>query len=902
LAEAITPTDPDAYFTSVTIEVYDNMPCSGKTSIKYYLSIDGGIASSPGADPWIEITEWDTIKSYTSSGGAKTVGNVVTNWTPGSPALTYRSRRVDFSGVKHAGRQLVWKAVMFSSDEACVPEIVDVALSGSTASHGFISRASPSVQTNVIYSGSYETPDASWTDKVNRGHLYASRLYDPEDPSQQNTLSLWDAGEVLNSVSPNSRNIKFPDISVYSTSETIGAGDGTKKDFSGTLSSHPISATSVKIFDGFDSSLAIETFVDKHTDVLEGSLLGTGTINRFTGEYKLSFKNAPTAGVPIVATYKYYTAASALKSFTTANLTNTMLGLDATSVFPSGYKYDLDGNGVFNEADGQWLVGWVRGYKDPSTSTKKEWLLGQVDHSVPAVETPPGMPAWYYGTSVTTDERKSFDDYVIAKWERPTVVYVGSLDGMLHAFDAGSFRWGYVDGSSVFKWSNNPATASITETRGYFKWLGVTSATADYGTGSELWAFIPANLISRLKNNLLSAEDQAYVDASPAISDLYINNAWKTVLLSAEGSGGDTGFCLDVTDPHNPTFMWEFADPDLFRSRSSPAVAVVGRINISGTSKWVAFFVSGKTYDNTLYPSVYMIDIADGSVLQRIFLDADPNLDEHGKGGVPSGQPAVVDSDGNGFIDRIYIGTDKGYLYKVTIPDNPSGSSSYGITSCVINSDFTDSYGNSVASSQQYHPIYASPAVVVENTYSTDGSINYKIKILFGTGDSPYYDDNINTSDTTYHFFGYVDTAAKGICNDSSVYLDWLYELPPGERIFASAFAAAGSIYFGTSTSETEDPCEGASNPASNNGNLYAMSIDQTKSATPEFIMQTGNILSAPVVDDQHLYVKTVGNGMMTTPGEYNNPIVMGGLVETSVQTWREIFDKDQSLLPTPSP
>jgi type IV pilus assembly protein PilY1 len=888
LAKAIEPSDPDAYFTSVTISVYDNMPCSGKTTIKYYLSIDGGIPTSPGANPWIEITEWDTVNSFTSSGGTKTVGDVVNNWKPGSPAQTYRTRRVDFSGVMHAGRQLVWKAVMFSSDETCVPEIINVALSGSTASHSFISRASPSVQTNVMYSGNYETPDASWTDKVPRGHLYASRLYDPADPSQQNVLSLWDAGEVLNAMSPDSRNIKYPDIAIYSVAnEPIGTGDGVNKNFSGTLANHPISATSVKITDG------IEVFIDKHTDVLEGSLLGTGTINRFTGVYNFNFNNAPTPGIPIVASYKYYTTASALKPFTTANITNSMLGLDNTFVVPTGFKYDLDRNGAFTEADGQWLVGWVRGYKNPLTSTKKEWLLGQVDHSVPAVETPPGMPAWYYGTSVTKEERKSFNDFVSAKWERPTVVYVGSLDGMLHAFDAGNFRWGYMNGG-VFQWGDNPATIGITDYRGYFKWQGSTSGTADYGTGRELWAFIPANLISRLKNNLLSAEDQAYVDASPALSDVYINNAWKTVLLSAEGSGGDTVSCLDVTDPYNPTFMWEFADPDLFRSRSSPAVAVVGRINTDGTSKWVAFFVSGKTYDNTLYPSIYMIDIADGSVLQRVFLDSEPN----GIGGVPSGQPAVVDSDGNGFIDRMYIGTDKGYLYKITIPDNPSGSSSYGITNCVINRDFTDSFGNSVASNQQYHPIYASPAVVVANTYASDGTIDYKVKILFGTGDSPYFDENINTADTTYHFFAYVDTAAKGVCNVSSVYLDWLYALPPGERIFASAFAAAGSIYFGTSTSETEDPCEGAGNPASNNGRLYVMDINQTDSVTTKFIMNTGNILSAPVVDDQHLYVKTVGNGMMTTPGPYNNPIVMGGLAETSVSTWREIFGKDEPLVP----
>jgi Tfp pilus tip-associated adhesin PilY1 len=108
------------------------------------------------------------------------------------------------------------------------------------------------------------------------------------------------------------------------------------------------------------------------------------------------------------------------------------------------------------------------------------------------------------------------------------------------------------------------------------------------------------------------------VDASPALADVHTDGAWRTVLLSAEGNGGDTIFALDVTDPDAPKFMWEFADPDLFRSRSSPAVAQIGRILYQNTTKWVAFFVSGKTYDDTLYPSIFAIDIADGSLVEKL--------------------------------------------------------------------------------------------------------------------------------------------------------------------------------------------------------------------------------------------------------------------------------------------
>ena len=287
-----------------------------------------------------------------------------------------------------------------------------------------------------------------------------------------------------------------------------------------------------------------------------------------------------------------------------------------------------------------------------------------------------------------------------------------------------------------------------------------------------------------------------------------------------------------------------------------------------------------------------MIDIANGNLGKRIFLDAEPN----GIEGVPSGQPSAVDSDGNGYIDRIYIGTNKGYLYKVDIPDTLSCTGN--ITNCVINTDFSDNFGNSVAAAQQYHPIYASPAVMVQNTYDSQGKVKaWKTSILFGTGDSPYFNDNINTGDTRYHFFAYLDTAPKGTCTPGTVSLDWVYELPAGERIFASAFAAAKTVYFGTSTAETEDPCEGSGIVGKNLGGLRAMDINQTGPAvTVKFTKTTGNIVSAPVVDDNHLYVKTTGGGLQATTGPYNNPATMAGLVDSAVATWREIFDQNEPL------
>jgi Tfp pilus tip-associated adhesin PilY1 len=392
--------------------------------------------------------------------------------------------------------------------------------------------------------------------------------------------------------------------------------------------------------------------------------------------------------------------------------------------------------------------------------------------------------------------------------------------------------------------------------------------------------------------------DQAYVDASPALADVYTDNGWRTVLLSAQGNGGDTVFCLDVTNPHHPTFLWEFSDPDLFRSRSSPSIAKIGRILLDGEAIWVAFFVSGNVerYDRSQYPSVYMIDIETGAVVQRIYLTGGLSEETAGYGGVPSGQPTIIDSDGNGYIDRFYIGTDKGFLYKVNIPDDPEAPQ-YGISNCVINRDFTDEAGRSVDSDLQYQPIYGSPVAVVDNDINPNGSLDYRVRIFFGTGDSPYAVEDVNAAGTQYHFFAYEDHAEKGVCDANEVSLDWLYELEENHRVFASAFAAAGTIYFGTSTASTEDPCEGGGLVANNQGRIYALDALTGDSKWPNGISPVvGNMVVSPLVVDEHLYVKSQKSSIDEPgvraygTGRYNNETIRGGEPQVEVRAWREIF------------
>jgi hypothetical protein len=899
--KALVPKETDAFFTAVEFEVYDYHPngrCHGKTSFSYFVSSDGGAAGS-----WVEVIDWDWVQAVSS------INEYISplNWVPGKPEYTRRSRRIDLNSLDLYGNRLVWKAELISTDHHCLPEILAVSLTGETTTSRIYSRASPIVQSNIIYSGSYRTPVRDWTHRIGRGDLTASTLYDPRAPDRTMAADkpLWSAGEQLLALNPDDRNIYYPGFVVRSREgqpltdnhgETV-VGDGATRIFSGTLAHHPV----------LDSTLLIQDDRERFTEHLYGELRGSfngkGSLNQATGEWTVIFEQPPRPKMPITADFSYYQLTGRLEAFTTGRLTNSMLGLTDKFIFPTGYIHDFNGDGQFTELDGDWLVDWIRGYSQPNSNRQKEWPLGAIDHSVPALMIPPGYPLWYYGSQVSDLERESYEVFRNIHAERDSVVFVGSRDGMLHAFDAGKFRHG-----------DNPETKKVTENRGYFLWESWTEeqpARCDdysdkcpnYGTGSELWAFIPASLIPRFKYKLVAAEESVSLDASPSIADVYIDtnadgtgDTWRTVLLSSEGEGGDAVFCLDVTNPKAPQFLWEFGSPDLFRYRPTAAAIPVGRILNPATGKaaWAVFVAGGTRSTPENCPVIYQLDVSGGRLLNRIVLDDAVAIDVNeavdidtfgcGKAGLLNGHPVLVDSDGNGYIDRLYISSDCGFIYKINLPDDPDKRLT-PITHCVLNTDFSDENDNLLPFDQHWQSIYAPPVITVENSRLQDSGGNNRVRIFFGTGDSPYFRRQEKTTQASYHFFAYVDAADKGECQPDKHYLDWFIELEEGHRIFSTGFAAADQIYFGTATSDIEDPCAGYVETDADKGILYA--VNQQGEILLERL--TGDILGPLLVEDEHLYFRTLSGLHSLGSGAYNNQVSKSGTPSIKIHAWQEV-------------
>lgn len=935
----------DTYFTSATIKVIDYMPICQDGNETHTTLIDYEVSANGGAN-WEPVTEWRLVHPSDRKKKVYEDEDITQSWTYGEPTegkdndhYSYRVGTISFRGKGYGNKNnLIWKATLVSDNEECIPEILQVELSGAVARHGFFSRAEPILLANVLYAGNYETPDHDWPqdEQWDRGHLTATMMYYPDNPEldagtdQGRTpvpFKIWDAGEAISNQNPALRKIYFPDVQqssdvtgkvmldgqvlkgdgdtrifVFTTNEDIRAAyDESKKDvkffnkpatISGIDADKSIWTGTLELTASTTSHDGVEKLIHDRSNRLksdEEASQAKGDYNQFTGEiYVLVFDKPVVFGTEITAKYRYYTTSENLLDFSAANLNMNKLGLEDEQVVGRDKKHDFNKDGAVNQSDVEYLVNWIRGFKN-GKNIKKTWLLGSIDHSVPAIDAPPPKnPPGY--TLLPEDQKIKYDAFYEARKNDPVRIFVGSLDGMLHAINGGSFSW-----------EDNERT-SFKENRGHFIWSengdAVSIEASRYGDGTEAWAFIPHNLLPNLQEKLTGQGDPAWVDASPTTADVFINGQWRSVLTFAQGQGGATIVCLDVTEKDSPKFMWEFNDVDLFNSFSSPSIAKIEKIRFFNQEKWVALFVSGhqdeqhKIIDE--YPSIFVIDISNGELLERIYLKDDRISDDILLGDFPSGQPATMDWDNDGYMDRMYIGVESGYMFKVTFPDNGNPET------CAIN----------VNEREDGQYIYGSPSLWIEREEEEGGhggeggGAAKNVRIFFGTGDSPFPNDDTEVQPANYKFYAYKDEEGINACN--SAQQEWSYDLPAGQQVWASAFASAGKIYFGTTNAASEDPCDGFSGEGNENtGELYVFDIeDAAKPETPlqpdDKIAVEGGIQTTPMVMDQHVFIKqTDANVLVLGDGDGNerwNTEVIGfsrnvfDPPQTRVKSWKELY------------
>jgi hypothetical protein len=478
---------------------------------------------------------------------------------------------------------------------------------------------------------------------------------------------------------------------------------------------------------------------------------------------------------------------------------------------------------VCDDGDEIDVIERVRGqYWDSQNS---QWLelgnkLGAIMHSAPAIIGSQGRSGG----------------------SRTEIAYVGSLDGMLHAIET--------------------------------------------DTGREKWAFIPSNLLAKLQNDRTNPNATgafAAVDASPAAKDVYYDYdndgymEWRTVLVTAEGRGGNSIFALDVTDPDAWSVLWEATDTQAPAGGMGHAFRVaidkvrwpvteVDDENGNGVAneilgyemKWVVFVSTGYADIATNHGGIHVFafDLKTGSELWVFSAEYADSVND-----IP-GAVTVVDTDEDNFVDRVYVGDMNGRLWELDAVEgtNPNGQE---------NGKEIPLFNAGVG-----HPISVSPAV-----YQTNGHT----VLIFGTGGADWASDA-----QTYAIFAVdaTDKQSEPTYANGTGTLLWKIDLGMGEKVWSTPTIANGYIYLTTAfgSMEGSDPRMDLPAEGENSGNFYKLNFKDGSLLWSQ--TNIGKVRGSIYVDRQHAYMTTIDGQIIQFGGE---DFGAGSGSNVSLITWRQL-------------
>ncbi|MBU9578584.1 pilus assembly protein PilY [Ralstonia mannitolilytica] len=333
-------------------------------------------------------------------------------------------------------------------------------------------------------------------------------------------------------------------------------------------------------------------------------------------------------------------------------------------------------------------------------------VLGDIGNSSPTWVGGPSAPyngPWVdalYAKASPAEAAGSYANFKATYGQRQNVVYVGSNDGMLHGFRAGSFD---ANGNFV----NNSTTPN---------------------DGTEILAYMPAAVVSMIHNGSNGKLDYAspgythnlYVDATPGTGELYYNGGWHTWLVGGLGGGGNangpigdgtttgTGaiYALDVTDPS--TFSESNASKLVIGEWSSASISCTNVANCGdylgntyGTpvirrlhnGNWAVLFGNGLNSKNGTAGMFIMLVDSKGQVTFR-YLDTGYGPAKAGttsKNGIAFVTPA--DLDGDHISDYVYAGDVYGNVWRFDLTSQDPNSWSVSTTPL-----FTTSAGQPITS------------------------------------------------------------------------------------------------------------------------------------------------------------------------------------------------------------
>jgi outer membrane protein assembly factor BamB len=414
----------------------------------------------------------------------------------------------------------------------------------------------------------------------------------------------------------------------------------------------------------------------------------------------------------------------------------------------------LPANLKFSDTDGRYL-------RDRLSS------LADIFHSSPVVLGPP-----LTGPN-STESYRAFAESTLQDDNSPrtSMLFVGTNDGLLHAFDA--------------------------------------------RTMEELWAFLPSSFAPRMSEWITPGHTFMF-DGTPAVQEAVLDRRidgsgavvtdWSSVLVAGYRGGGRGYVALDVSDPLNPAFLWEldaasdpqmgltFSEPGIGTARFQPRKCPDG--SNDACERGVAILTGGRApYDadpNTaIGRTVYVVDLATGYVIRRF----DEALTASGLVPFPdamTGSISVFDGSDGSLITRAYWGDSEGRMYRLDMSSpNPS----------VWRVDlFFDPHTNT-----RFEDYTEFGEVVFRPTISLGR--DRRAIVVYGTGNVDQLDD---LGPDTNFVFSLTERPVfnNGVLQRYEGFINWAAELDQYEKLTARPRIFDGRAYFGTFLPNSDSLCD----------------------------------------------------------------------------------------------
>jgi len=437
---------------------------------------------------------------------------------------------------------------------------------------------------------------------------------------------------------------------------------------------------------------------------------------------------------------------------------------------------------------------------------------------------------------------------------------------------------------------------------------GVLHMFRDSGlTVDESWAFMPKKFFSNIKplrDNLPSA-DKVYGIDGPITSFVLDSNGDGTISGTDEKAwiffglrrGGSSYYALDVTNPDEPEYMWEISPStngfeQLGQTWSQPVVTY-SKINIvDGEPKPVLIFGAGYSIakdapgpgnHDIIGQGIYMVDAETGNLLWSTTSEAsnekNTQFDEF-TDSIPS-KIAILDSDSDGFVDRLYTGDTGGNVFRVDMPaatpfdddepwtifklaelggDTNENDRRFFNEPTVVRTFFTDTVRTTIEGSEtvvsQERPYDA--ILIGSGDRSTPTALDTNDKFFMLRDENIITQSFITNVPTKIvfddsHLHDFTDNPYGSTSNSQNLDLEvsqksgWYFNYSTGERSTASALVVNGEAIF---TSFVPGTASGSScSLTTGNGFLYAINLfDGTTSYDTRRTLITSTIPDTPIL------------------------------------------------------